>query len=217
MARGGKLNVLGSYDHGIRCWRTLRLVHNDLDTFQRCHGLLDTWVYLRPGQPPTPAAQRWNGNRSDAQALNVRFQRFQPCLNVLQVGFATPVAFGWEVDDVVRRQDTAGLGDQHAPRLHLAGFTGADVLGVIIRVRLLELQRNAFAHDTHAVNCVDQGLGFGFQDVACGIGDHGWSFLSSTTDAGCAPAVRCCGWTGSCSLALQLDYRSPQCRAWPTN
>jgi len=63
--------------------------------------------------------------------------------------------FGWEINYVVGLYKAACIVDEHSSRLHSAVLAGNDILLVIFRPFISELQRNAFPHDSNAVDSID--------------------------------------------------------------
>ncbi len=63
--------------------------------------------------------------------------------------------FRWEINYVVGLYKAACIVDERSSRLHSAVLTGNDILFVIFRPFISELQRNAFPHDSNAVDSID--------------------------------------------------------------
>ena len=76
--------------------------------------------------------------------------------------------FGGKIDDEARIQHVPAFKDIHPPNDHLARMAGSAVGREHVRVFLLELQGDAFAHDAFGVHGVHQGFNIGFQQIAFG-------------------------------------------------
>ena len=168
---------------GASVYRTAaRFEDDDPDVIEYPQGRLQPDAHLRPTQSAEPAAERRDGDGTDAARPDLFCERPQAGLDVHHPALAPPVAFGREIDDVARGQHSR-LEDEHTPRLHFlapaSGSVGLEVFGK----RTFELKRDTAPHDADAVDGVDQSVGFLREDVAGPVFDHGCSpfVFSSTT------------------------------------
>ncbi len=101
------------------------------------------------------------------------YQRTQPASDILEKSFFSPVPFCWKVDNVSRIDHSACFPDKHLPG---ANFLSATSLGIgvkVLRPGLLELQSNAFAHETVAVDSIDEGFDVSLEEATYSFTNHG--------------------------------------------
>lgn len=87
----------------------------------------------------------------------------QPEFDIADSGDRFPMIFGRKIQDLWWEQTSIKIRDAGLDFLSLAIL---DVVLEHLRKALLEFQGDSLPHDSHAVDRVNQGLGFGFQDVA---------------------------------------------------
>ena len=115
------------------------LEHDDPHVGERLQGPLDPRSDIGPVKPAETSAERRNSNRADTRASNLRHQRLEPGLDVLDPRLAPPVALGREVDDVARIGELPGLEHKHASGLDFVLAAGRRVGLEVLRPRSLEL------------------------------------------------------------------------------
>ena len=94
------------------------------------------------------------------------------------------MVLGGEIDYVAGRVGAIeGMNEQLAGAEQV-GAAGLAVTGVVGGETVLELFRQALAHDADAVDGVDEGLGVVVQDVTGKVGDHGFSLGMGAAAAG---------------------------------
>jgi len=86
---------------------------------------------------------------------------------------AFPVSLGREVDHHPWILQAPEVADVHFAGMHLPTVAGRFVSLEALRERLAELQGDAPAHDTDAVDGINQGLSICLQDVAACQLNHG--------------------------------------------
>lgn len=79
---------------------------------------------------------------------------------------------GRKIDDVLWIGQTLGRHDKHLARLHFTVAAGFRVGAEVFRIGFLKLQRYAFAHDTNAVDSIDQGFRVSLEQIAFCALDH---------------------------------------------
>ena len=84
------------------------------------------------------------------------------------------MTFGGKINDPTRptrqRPDVINL---HFAQLHCTGLSGLFVGTKHLRIRLLELQSDAFAHDAHCVHGIHQRFDRCIEQIALGRFNHG--------------------------------------------
>jgi hypothetical protein len=133
---------------------------------------------LSPIQASISTTERRNGDRMNAKTPYLIDERLESGLYVLHSGPATPMPLGGKVDDEARIGNESGRIYEHSTWLDLSPPCCARVRFEVARERLLELQRDPFAHETDSVDRVDQGFGICLEEVTATLLDHG--FISLT-------------------------------------
>src|SRR4030042_5232602 len=87
----------------------------------------------------------------------------QPKFDIADSGNGFPMLFWRKIHDLRWKQNSIKERDPELDFLTLASF---HVVLEHLREALLEFQGDSLPHDSHAVDRVYQGLGFGFQNVA---------------------------------------------------
>ncbi len=87
-------------------------------------------------------------------------------LNVLKLGLLLPVPLCWEINDVFRVDHSIGGECEHESRLNFSLSASICVCLEVISERLLELEGDAFAHNTHTIYGINKGFHIGVEYVA---------------------------------------------------
>jgi len=87
----------------------------------------------------------------------------QPEFDIADSGNRFPMIFGRKIQNLCWEQTSIKIREAGLDFLSLALL---DVVLEHLRKALLEFQGDSLPHDSHAVDRVNQGLGFGFQNVA---------------------------------------------------
>mmetsp|Transcript_43971 Transcript_43971/g.77548 ORF Transcript_43971/g.77548 Transcript_43971/m.77548 type:complete len:329 (-) Transcript_43971:1069-2055(-) len=188
-AARGHRGHLAAVLHHVRRRRALGFIDAHAHVGQFTQGRLDAGPNIAPLQPAQATAQRRNGHRPDATRANLAHQRRQARINVLDPALALPVPLGGKVDDEAGCGQLAHLVHEHAAGLHLFALAGRLIGLEVLGPGDLELQRDATAHDAHAVDGVDDRVGIVLQDVAAGQFDHCGLLVSSTRPAARPPGA----------------------------
>src|SRR5665213_368764 len=117
--------------------------------------LLDERPYVRP-----PKAAIATPKSRECDGLDLKLKQDAPqidesLLNVTDPRLRTPVLLRREVDDEARGFDRAALEDEHLPELQFVSTACRLVRPIVVGERLLELERDALAHNADRVHGVD--------------------------------------------------------------
>src|SRR5215471_16496672 len=151
----------------------MRFEDDNLYVFKPAQRCLNPRTHITPIESAEAAAERRERNRSDPSSPYFIRERLETCLYVLHAAFAAPVPLGRKVDDIFRVRDVAGLEHKHPAGLDLPPLAGGFVGFEVLRVGILELERDATTHDADAIDCVDERFRVRQQDIAGPVLDHG--------------------------------------------
>ena len=152
--------------------RAVRLEDDDMEIVDAAQRRFDARAHVGPIQPAEAAAERRDGDGADAAIADLFDQRLQAGVDILHPALAAPMPLGWEVDDELRIGQRPGLEHEHLARLHLLPRAGGLISLEVRRKVILELKRDAAAHDADAVDRIDQRFRVGPQDVSGREFDH---------------------------------------------
>src|SRR5712691_9004396 len=107
--------------------------------------------------------ERRYGERGNTPLLIALLKILQPSHNIGQARNRTPVILCWEIQNPGGHELAKKI---RSPEADLFGGTPRHVILIHIWETLLELQRDAFPHNTHTVHCVDEGLHLGCKQIA---------------------------------------------------
>ena len=119
-----------------------------------------------------PAPEGWQRDAADSKLANHANEIGKTFFDVFEPGGLAPRILGGEVDDPLGPDQLRIARDEHAAHANLALLAGLPILLVGVGKRLLELERNPFAHDTDHVDGIDERLCVRLEDVADQNFDH---------------------------------------------
>ena len=97
----------------------------------------------------------------------------KPRFYVLQTTARPPMSFSWEVNYPTRAFPNATqIMHIHFAKLNLTNSARICIRIEYVRVRVFELQGNAFPHHPFCVDSIHQRLRWGFKQIAFGRFDH---------------------------------------------
>ena len=101
-------------------------------------------------------------------------QRLQTAFDIFDLGLVLPVFFRREINDGLFISDHRLLLEyEHTTDFELFRLAGGIIGREIIRILVLELQRNSFTHNTDSIHGIDERFGFGGEHISCRILYHG--------------------------------------------
>jgi hypothetical protein len=82
------------------------------------------------------------------------------------------MSFSWEIDDVSGIDHSSRFPNEHLSRSDFLSTTSLGIGVKVIRPGLLELQSNALAHETVAVDSIDEGFRVSLKKTACSVANQ---------------------------------------------
>lgn len=121
-----------------------------------------------------PAAQRRKRYGLYSELVDDLHQVRQTRSNVAQMAARSPMTLGWKVDDPTRtgRHKAAQIINMHVPQPDAPSLAGSQIGVKHRRISATELQRYPLAHDTFGVDCIDQCLDIGLEQISANNLDH---------------------------------------------
>src|SRR4029077_7997153 len=150
--------TLGSGPLLVHRGRRTRGVQRDVHVRQWRECGLDPGTDLCPPQATVAATERWNSYRPHLVAAENSNEVNETCIDVLHLRLPAPMALRREIDHKTRSSQLPSLEHEHASCLDLTPLAGPLVGRVVVGESFAELQGNALAHHSDAVDGVDKRL-----------------------------------------------------------